>query len=65
MVIFESFEAIPGAFPIFFLWGNSLYFEKYLEYFRSEKSAKEYFLQIKCLKYSHGRQAAHLDGTVV
>ena len=53
---------ISGYFHDFLLEGNLLYLEKYLEYFRSEKSAKEYFLQIKCWKYSHGCQAAHLEG---
>ena len=44
------------SFPRIFCSRNKLYLENYLEYFRSEKSAKKYFFQIKCWKYSHGRK---------
>ena len=36
-----------------------LYFENYLEYFRSVWSDKKYFFKIKYWKYLHGWKAAH------
>ena len=53
--------AISGHFHDFF-YTEICYISKSI---RSEKSAKGYFLQIKCWKYLYGRKAAHLDGTGV